>query len=78
MSDENNQTTQISEEHAKAIDHAIGDIDLSKVSIHDVFIDFVNRAKRFNFEIMCAMRLIEKIIIAQNQQNESEEQPKAE
>jgi hypothetical protein len=76
MSDENNK--QISEEHAKAIDHAIGEIDLSKVSIHDVFIDFVNRAKRFNFEIMCAMRLIEKILVAHAPANESEEQPKAE
>jgi hypothetical protein len=72
------QPEQINEDHAKAIDNAIGDIDLSKVNIHDVFIDFVNRAKRFNFELMCAMRLIEKIVIAQNPANESEEQPKAE
>lgn len=73
MSDEN-KSEQISEDHAKAIDHALGEIDLSKVSVHDVFIDFVNRAKRFNFEMMCAMRLIEKIIIAQNPSNENEGQ----
>jgi hypothetical protein len=73
MSDEN-KTEQISEDHAKAIDHALGEIDLSKVSVHDVFIDFVNRAKRFNFEMMCAMRLIEKILIAQNTTNEDEGQ----
>lgn len=73
MSDEN-KAEQISEDHAKAIDNALGDIDLSKVSVHDVFIDFVNRTKRFNFEMMCAMRLIEKILIAQNPTNEDEGQ----
>ena len=79
MSEQTQQPEQISEDHAKAIDHALGEIDLSKVSVHDVFIDFVNRAKRFNFEMMCAMRLIEKIAMAQAPEtNESEEQPKAE
>ena len=80
MSQENTQPEQISEDHAKAIDTALGDIDLTKVSVHDVFIDFVNRAKRFNFELMCAMRLIEKIAIAKSAENanESEEQPKTE
>ena len=75
MSDTNTHET-ITEDHAKAIDNALGDIDLTKVSVHDVFIDFVNRAKRFNFELMCAMRLMEKIMIAQSTQenNESEEQ----
>lgn len=73
MSDEN-KPEQISEDHAKAIDNALGEIDLSKVSVHDVFIDFVSRAKRFNFEIMCAMRLMEKILIAQNPANEDEGQ----
>lgn len=73
------QPEQISEDHAKAIDNALGDIDLSKVSVHDVFIDFINRAKRFNFEMMCAMRLIEKIMLAQQEtDNESQEQPKPE
>jgi hypothetical protein len=71
---EENKTEQISEDHAKAIDNALGEIDLTKVSVHDVFIDFVNRAKRFNFEMMCAMRLIEKILIAQNTENENEGQ----
>ena len=74
MSQENTQPEQINEDHAKAIDNALGEIDLSKVNPHDVFIDFVNRAKRFNFEIMCAMRLLEKIIIAQNPENENEGQ----
>lgn len=79
MSEQPEQTEQISEDHAKAIDNALGDIDLSKVSVHDVFIDFINRAKRFNFEMMCAMRLIEKIMLAQQEtDNESQEQPKPE
>ena len=62
MSDEN-KTEQISEDHAKAIEHAIGNIDLSNVSKDDVFLDLIGRLRRFNFEAMCALRLLEKIVI---------------
>lgn len=72
----------ISEDHQKAIDHVTKDIDLSNVSAHDVFVDIISRAKRFNFELMVACSLMEKVLIKENaesvKQNESEEQPKAE
>ena len=65
MSDENKteQVEKISEDHAKAIEHAIGNIDLSNVSKDDVFLDLIGRLRRFNFEAMCALRLLEKIVI---------------
>lgn len=70
----------INKQREKQIDSAIKNVDLSKISIHEIIIDLVNRVKRFNFELMCAMRLIEKIAIAQSAENanESEEQPKTE
>ncbi len=54
MSQENTQPEQISEDHAKAIDHVLKQIDITTVSAHDVFADIINRAKRFNFELMVA------------------------
>lgn len=69
----------INKHREKEIDSVIKNVDLSKISIHEIIIDLVNRVKRFNFELMCAMRLIEKIAIAQSQQetSESEEQPQS-
>jgi len=82
MSQENTQPEQITEDHAKAIDHVLKQIDITTVSPHDVFADILNRAKRFNFELMVACSLMEKVLIKEKaesvEQNESEEQPKAE
>ena len=83
MSEENKseQPEQITEEHAKAIDHVIGNIDLSTVSKDDVILDFISRLRRFNFEAMVALRLLEKVVINDSSKsqdnNESEEQPKS-
>jgi hypothetical protein len=65
MSDENKseQPEQITEEHAKAIEHVIGSLDLSSVSKDDVILDFIGRLRRFNFEAMVALRLLEKVVI---------------
>jgi hypothetical protein len=65
MSDENKseQPEQITEEHAKAIEHVIGGLDLSAVSKDEVILDFIGRLRRFNFEAMVALRLLEKVVI---------------
>ncbi len=63
MSQENTKPEQISEDHAKAIDHVLKQIDITTVSAHDVFADIINRAKRFNFELMVACSLMEKVLI---------------
>ena len=76
---EEQKQEQISEDHAKALDHVISQIDLSSVNKEDVFLDFVGRLRRFNFEGMVALRLLEKIAIKEKSEaNEAEEQPKAE
>lgn len=73
------QNEEISEDHAKALDHVISQIDLSSVNKEDVFLDFIGRLRRFNFEGMVALRLLEKIAIKEKSEaNEAEEQPKAE
>jgi hypothetical protein len=77
MSDTEKKPEQVSEDHAKALDHAIGQIDLAAVSKEDVVLDFIGRLRRFNFESMVALRLLEKISI-EEKYNESEEQSKAE
>jgi hypothetical protein len=77
MSDTEQQTEQLSEDHAKALDHAIGQIDLAAVSKEDVVLDFIGRLRRFNFESMVALRLLEKISI-EEKYNESKEQSKEE
>jgi hypothetical protein len=63
MSQENTQPEQISDDHSKAIDHVLKQIDITTVSAHDVFADIINRAKRFNFELMVACSLMEKVLI---------------
>jgi len=65
MSDENKseQPEQITEEHAKAIEHVIGGLDLSAVSKDEVILDFIGRLRRFNFEAMVTLRLLEKVVI---------------
>ena len=45
------------------IDHVLKQIDITTVSAHDVFADIINRAKRFNFELMVACSLMEKVLI---------------
>lgn len=72
----NEQPEQISEDHAKALEHVISQIDLSNVKKEDVFLDFIGRLRRFNFEGMVALRLLEKIAIKEKSEaSESEEQP---
>ena len=72
----NEQSEQVSEDHAKALDHVISQIDLSTVNKEDVFLDFIGRLRRFNFEGMVALRLLEKIAIKEKSEaSESEEQP---
>lgn len=75
----NEQSEQISEDHAKALDHVISQIDLSTVNKEDVFLDFIGRLRRFNFEGMVALRLLEKIAIKEKSEatSESEEQPQS-
>ena len=77
MSNTEQQPEQLSEDHAKALDHAIGQIDLANVSKEDVVLDFIGRLRRFNFESMVALRLLEKIAIDEKS-NAVEEQSKAE
>ena len=77
MSDTQQQPEQISEDHAKALDHAIGQINLANVSKEDVVLDFIGRLRRFNFESMVALRLLEKIAIDEKSDG-VEEQPQAE
>jgi hypothetical protein len=77
MSENNNeqQPEQISEDHAKALEHVISQIDLSSVKKEDVFLDFIGRLRRFNFEGMVALRLLEKIAIKEKSEaNEDEGQ----
>lgn len=75
----NEQNEEISEDHAKALDHVISQIDLSTVNKEDVFLDFIGRLRRFNFEGMVALRLLEKIAIKEKSEatSESEEQPQS-
>lgn len=78
MSQENTPIEEtISEDHAKALDHVIGQIDLNNVSKEDIVLDFIGRLRRFNFESMVALRLLEKVSIDTTNQNESEEQPQS-
>lgn len=77
MSDTQQQPEQISEDHAKALDYAIGQINLANVSREDVVLDFIGRLRRFNFESMVALRLLEKIAIDEKSDG-VEEQPKSE
>jgi hypothetical protein len=77
MSDTQQQPEQISEDHAKALDHAIGQINLANVSREDVVLDFIGRLRRFNFESMVALRLLEKIAIDEKSDG-VEEQTKSE
>jgi hypothetical protein len=77
MSDTQQQPEQISEDHAKALDHAIGQINLANVSKEDVVLDFIGRLRRFNFESMVALRLLEKIAIDEKSDG-VEEQTKSE
>jgi hypothetical protein len=79
MSENNNeinneqQPEQISEDHAKALEHVISQIDLSSVNKEDVFLDFIGRLRRFNFEGMVALRLLEKIAIKEKSEANEDE-----
>ncbi len=53
-----------SEDQVKAIEHVLKDIDIDAVSKDEVFIDVINRLKRFNFEMTVALYLLEKKTIS--------------
>ena len=65
MSEQTEPTTEgFSEDQVKAIEHVLKDIDIDAVSKDEVFIDVINRLKRFNFEMTVALYLLEKKTIS--------------
>ena len=66
MSEQTEQGVEagFSEDQVKAIEHVLKDIDIDAVSKDEVFIDVINRLKRFNFEMTVALYLLEKKTIA--------------
>jgi len=52
------------EDQQKAIEHAIKGIDIDAISKDEVFLDFIGRLKRFNFECSVALHLLEKKTLA--------------
>jgi hypothetical protein len=69
--------TGFSEDQVKAIEHVLKDIDIEAVSKDEVFIDVINRLKRFNFEMTVALYLLEKKTISDmaNAAAEGDEKP---
>jgi hypothetical protein len=69
--------TGFSEDQVKAIEHVLKDIDIDAVSKDEVFIDVINRLKRFNFEMTVALYLLEKKTISDmaNAAAEGDEKP---
>jgi hypothetical protein len=63
MSEENN-LVGFGEDQQKAIEHAIKGIDIDAISKDEVFLDFIGRLKRFNFECSVALHLLEKKTLA--------------
>jgi len=53
-----------SEDQIQAIEHVLKDIDINAVSKDEVFLDVINRLKRFNFEMTIALYLLEKKTLA--------------
>ena len=66
MSEQTEQGVEagFSEDQVKAIEHVLKDIDIDAVSKDEVFIDVINRLKRFNFEMTVDLYLLEKKTIA--------------
>jgi len=53
-----------SEDQVKAIEHVLKGVNIDEVSKDEVFLDVINRLKRFNFEMTVALYLLEKKTIA--------------
>lgn len=66
MSEQTEQGVEagFSEDQVKAIEHVLKDINIDEVSKDEVFIDVINRLKRFNFEMTVALYLLEKKTIS--------------
>lgn len=62
MSEEQTPETSagFSEDQVQAIEHVLKDIDINEVTKDEVFLDVINRLKRFNFEMTVALYLLEK------------------
>lgn len=59
------QTTEgFSEDQIKAIEHVLKGVDIESVSKDEIFLDVINRLKRFNFEMTVALYLLEKKTLA--------------
>jgi len=65
MSEENKEHSGFSEDQVKAIEHVLKGVNIDEVSKDDVFLDVINRLKRFNFEMTVALYLLEKKTIAE-------------
>jgi hypothetical protein len=76
MSEQTEQGVEagFSEDQVKAIEHVLKDVNIDEVSKDEVFIDVINRLKRFNFEMTVALYLLEKKTIA-DMANDSAETP---
>lgn len=61
---EENELVGFGEDQQKAIEHAIKGIDIEAISKDEVFLDFIGRLKRFNFECSVALHLLEKKTLA--------------
>jgi hypothetical protein len=66
--------TGFSEDQVQAIEHVLKDINIDEVSKDEVFIDVINRLKRFNFEMTVALYLLEKKTIS-DMANDAAETP---
>jgi hypothetical protein len=61
---EEKELVGFSEDQQKAIEHAIKGIEVDAISKDEVFLDFIGRLKRFNFESAIALHLLEKKTLA--------------
>lgn len=64
MSEPTPVTEGFSEDQVKAIEHVLKGINIDEVTKDEVFLDVINRLKRFNFEMTVALYLLEKKTIA--------------
>jgi hypothetical protein len=64
MNEINESVEGFSEDQVKAIEHVLKDINIDEVSKDEVFLDVINRLKRFNFEMTVALYLLEKKTIS--------------
>jgi hypothetical protein len=74
MSEEQTPETSagFSDDQVQAIEHVLKDIDINEVTKDEVFLDVINRLKRFNFEMTVALYLLEKKTILDMANAESE------